>query len=69
METAWYAKGPRTDIIQAREFPHVLAAIDEIEDALGNPEGERLPYDPPAGGALYSFWQADLRGRPSHPGE
>jgi len=66
VETGWYAKGPRADIIEARGYNDILVGIDEIEDALGHDEGDRLPlidHKPPRAPGPYAFWQPDLRGK------
>ena len=62
--TGWYAKGPGGDIIEAHDWNALLAGVDEIEDALGRDQGERLAsivYDPPRPPGPYTVWQASIR--------
>lgn len=64
IETAWYARSPAGETIQARGWNDILAGIDTIEDGLGLDRGERLPmiqHNPPREPGPFQFWSPEAR--------
>ncbi len=65
-ETKWRGGSPAGETIEAKAYDDILAAIDEIEDALGHDRGERMPFidaRPGAPRGPWNFWAPDERGK------